>query len=259
MRSPLILLLLATASPALAQRLDYRPVSDEGLAAGPRLAYRTVEGDTAPAGFKLQWALLDRFEYAAQSGRDGYAWDVSALVGGNRHRLWLGGSGEGPAWGHPDYVELNAFYSYRFASAWDANAGFRYDAQSGPDRAYAALGAQYDDGEALWVGAWAYLSTKGELSARLAGYYNQKLAGSLFLQPSAELDYYGKDVPELGLGRGFGYAEAGLRLRYEVKEAFAPYVGVSWSRDLGRTARLTRAEGEDPETKSLVMGVRSSF
>ena len=111
----------------------------------------------------------------------------------------------------------------------------------------------------LWFGGSAYLSTKGELSARLAGYYNQKLAGPLIVQPSAELDYYGEDMPELGLGRGFGYAEAGLRLRYEIKEAFAPYVGLSWSRDLGRTARLTRAEGEDPETKSVVMGVRSSF
>ncbi|HYJ81751.1 MAG TPA: copper resistance protein B, partial [Allosphingosinicella sp.] len=110
-----------------------------------------------------------------------------------------------------------------------------------------------------WLGGWAYLSNKGELSARLAGYYNQPLVGALVAQPSAELDYYGEDMPELGLGRGFGYAEAGLRLRYEIKEAFAPYVGLSWSRDLGRTARLTREEGEDPETRSVVMGVRSSF
>ncbi|HEY0129837.1 MAG TPA: copper resistance protein B, partial [Allosphingosinicella sp.] len=106
---------------------------------------------------------------------------------------------------------------------------------------------------------FGYLSDKGETSIRLAGYYNQPLTGALILQPSAELDYYGEDVPELGLGRGFGYAEAGLRLRYEVKEAFAPYVGLSWSRDLGRTARLTRDEGEDPETRSVVMGVRSAF
>jgi copper resistance protein B len=259
MRSLLAFLLVAGAQPAAGQRLDYRPVSDDGLASGPRLAYRPVEGDDKPAGFKLQWGLLDRFEYAAQSGRDGYAWDFSALIGGDRHRLWLGTSGEGEALARPDYVELNAFYSYHMVGAWDANAGFRYDAQSGPDRGYAVLGAQYDDGEALWLGGWAYLSDKGELSARLAGYYNRKLAGPLILQPSAEVDYYGKDVPELGLGRGLGYAEAGLRLRYQIKEAFAPYVGLSWSRDLGRTARMTRDEGEDPETKSVVIGVRSSF
>lgn len=259
MRRLLFLLLLGTAQPGGAQRLDYRPVEDEGLAAAPRLAYQAVEGDTAPAGPKLQWGLLDRFEYAVQSGQDGYAWDFSLLYGGDRHRLWLGTSGEGPAWTSPDYVELNAAYSYHLGGAWDVNAGLRHDLQTGPDRSYVQLGGQYDDGEALWFGGWAYLSSKGELSARLAGYYNQKLAAGLVLQPSAELDYYGEDMPELGLGRGFGYAEAGLRLRYEIKEALAPYLGLSWSRDLGRTARLTRAEGEDPETKSLVMGVRSSF
>ena len=259
MRSLLFLLLLGAAQPAAGQRLAYEPVSDETLAAGPRLAYRAVEGDSGPAGFKLQWVLLDRFEYAGQSGRDGYAWDVSALLGGDRHRLWLGTSGEGPAWAAPDYVELNALYSHHVGGGWDLNAGLRYDLQSGPDRAYAALGAQYDDGQALWFGGWAYLSRQGELSARLAGYYNYGLTRALFLQASAELEHYGEDVPELGLGRGFGYAEAGLRLRYEIKEAFAPYVGLSWSRDLGRTDRLTRADGEDPETKSLVMGVRSSF
>lgn len=258
LRSALLLPALG-ASPAAAQRLDYRSVEDDSVASPPRLAYRAVEGDSQPAGFKLQWGLLDRFEYAVQSGRDGYAWDFSALLGGDRHRLWLGSNGEGPAWTAPDYAEFNAFYSYRIRGPWDANAGFRHDLQSGPDRTYAVLGGQYDDSEALWFGGWAYLSTKGELSARLAGYYNQTITGPLVLQPSAELDYYGEDMPELGLGRGFGYAEAGLRLRFEIKEAFAPYVGLSWSRDLGRTARMTRAEGEDPETKSLVMGVRSSF
>jgi uncharacterized protein involved in copper resistance len=41
--------------------------------------------------------------------------------------------------------------------------------------------------------------------------------------------------------------------------ARAPHVGASWSRDLGRTARLTRAAGDDREAKSLIAGVRSEF
>jgi copper resistance protein B len=268
---PALLFLVSVAAPAAAQTLEYQPVSDDKLAEPARLAYQAVDAPDAPAdptappaGRKwLQWGLIDRFEYAAQAGQDGYAWDFSALIGGDRHRLWLGTSGDGPAWDGPGYVELNALYSYHLGGAWDVNAGARYDLQPRPRRGYAVLGAQYDaeykGGETLWFGAFGYLSHKGELSARLAGYYNQPLAGDLVLQPSAELDYYGEDVPELGLGRGLGYAEAGLRLRYEIKEAFAPYVGLSWSRDLGRTARLTREEGEDPETKSLVMGVRSAF
>lgn len=259
--------LLLAASPALAQRLDYRSVTDEALAAPAQLPYQSVDTpdstvDAEDPGRRpewLRWALLDRFEYSAQRGGDGYAWDFSALIGGGRNRLWLGASGDGPAVGRPEYVELNAFYSRNLGGGpVDLNAGLRHDLRPRPSRTYAVLGAQYDE-ETVWLGAWGYASTKGELSARLAGYYNQPLAGPLILQPSAEVDYYGEDVPELGLGRGFDYAEAGLRLRYKIKEAFAPYVGLSWSRDLGRTGRLTREEGEDPETKSLVMGVRSSF
>lgn len=264
---PTLLLLLAASAPAAGQRLDYHPVSDDRLAEPRRLDYLAVDAPGVPVdptapparrGKWLQWGLLDRLEYAAQDGRDNYAWDFSALIGGDRHRLWLGVNGDGPALGRPGYAEMSALYSRNVGGPWDLNAGLRYDGQSGPDRFYGALGAQYDD-EALWLGAWGYASTQGELSARLAGYYNQPIAGPLILQPSAELDYYGEDMPELGLGRGFGYAEAGLRLRYEIRESFAPYVGLSWSRDLGRTARLTRDEGDDPETRSLVMGVRSAF
>jgi copper resistance protein B len=274
MRSLFILLLLACAQPASAQRLDYAPVSDDRLAEPAHIAYQAVDTPDAPADPTappprrrkwLQWGLLDRFEYAAQRGQDGYAWDFSALLGGDRHRLWLGTSGEGPAGGNPDYVELNALYAYHVGGAWDLNAGLRFDARPRPNRGYAVLGVQHDaeygdDGEALWFGTFAYLSHEGEASARLAAYYDRPLAGALVLQPSAELDYYGQDVPELGLGRGLGYAEAGLRLRYDFKEGLlAPYVGLSWSRDLGRTARLTRQDGEEPETRSVVMGVRSAF
>lgn len=263
----LCLLLAVASAPAAAQRLPYVPVDDEAPAAAPKLAYRQMEGDEAPSpggaekarrGKLLQWALLDRAEYSAQSGGDSYAWDFSALLGGERNRLWLGSVGEGGTWHSPDYLEFAALYSRHVGGSWDLNAGLRYDLRPRPDRAYAALGAQYDDGKA-WLGAFAFLSDEGELSARLAAYYNLSLIGALVLQPSFELDASGEDVPALGIGRGFTYGEAGLRLRYEIKEAFAPYVGLSWSRDLGRTARLTRAEGEDPETKSLVLGIRSSF
>ena len=270
---PLLVLAAATAAPAAAQRLAYTPVSGEELAApSPRLAYRPVEADDQPAAGRaaapppaetrrrlLQWALLDRFEYAVQQGRDGYAWDFSALLGGSRNRLWLGTSGDGPAWGGPGYLETNAFYSRHVGGGWDLNAGLRWDALPHPDRFYGTLGAQYDD-DALWLGAFAYLSHEGELSARLAAYYNWNVAGALFLQPSVELDAWAEDVPERGHGRGLGYAEAGRRLRDELLDGkLAPYAGISWSRDLGRTGRFTREAGDDPETKSLVLGLRSAF
>jgi copper resistance protein B len=243
--------LVVLGTPAAAQTLPYDLPEEPAAAAA---------AEAPPSGKApwLQYALLDRFEWGLARGEDGYAWDFSALVGGDRNRVYLATSGEGGASGRLDYAELEALYSRALGGDWDVNFGLRYDLRPRPNRFYAALGAQYD-GDSLWLGGWTYLSNKSELSARLAGYYNLNPKGPLVLQPSFELDASASDVPALGLGRGFTYAELGLRLRYEIRPWLAPYVGAGWSRDLGRTARLTRAAGDDPEAKSLVAGLRSEF
>jgi copper resistance protein B len=253
--------LALAAAPAWADRLPY--VFEEEP---PALPYRIPEGEAAaaaaPAGPRLHYGLFDRLEYAAQSGRDGYAWDFSALWGGDRDRLWLASVGEGAAWGDPDYLELQALYGRAVGGGWDLNAGLRYDAVPAPRRVYLTAGGQLERetrrGD-YWLGAFAYFSHRGEVSARLTGIYNHALTKRLIVQPAFELNATAEDVPALGLGRGLSYAEAGLRLRYEIAEAFAPYFGLSWERALGRTARMARDAGEDPEAKSLVLGVRSSF
>jgi copper resistance protein B len=238
------LLAVPAAAPA-AERLAYAPV---------------VEADTEVAGSesggaRLRYALLDRLEWAPQSGRDGYSWDFSALIGGDTDGIWLSSVGEGSLWGRPDYLEFQALYSRSLDHDFYLNAGLRWDAKPKPQRLYLAAGGQYDS-DALWIGAFGYLSNKGEFSARLGGIYNGKLTDSLYLQPSFELNASAEDVPELGLGRGLSYAEAGLRLRFEAGRGFAPYVGLSWERALGRTARFARDAGEDPLAKSVVIGLR---
>jgi len=62
-----------------------------------------------------------------------------------------------------------------------------------------------------------------------------------------------------GIGSGFSDLELGLRLRYEIKREFAPYVGVSWERKLGRTADFAHADGEGTGGFAFVAGVRAWF
>jgi copper resistance protein B len=259
-RFPIAAGLIAAAAPAGAQQLPYADVDGPPPAAAEPERKPESPADEEPSSNPpwLQYALLDRLEWGVARGEDGYAWDFSALVGGEKNRLYLASTGEGGSSLRLDYAEFNALYSRAVGSDWDLNLGVRYDLLPKPNRAYGALGAQFD-GDSLWLGAWSYLSHKGEFSARIAAFYNLKLIGPLVLQPSFELDASASDVPALGLGRGFTYGELGLRLRYEIRPQFAPYVGLSWSRDLGRTARYTRAAGDDPEAKNVVVGVRSEF
>jgi copper resistance protein B len=74
-----------------------------------------------------------------------------------------------------------------------------------------------------------------------------------------EANFSAQDVPETGTGSGLTDLEAGLRLRYEGRREFAPYIGVSWERRFGDTARFTRARGDSTGGFSFVAGVRTWF
>ena len=96
-------------------------------------------------------------------------------------------------------------------------------------------------------------------SARLEGYYDQRITQRLILQPRAELNFAAQSTRELGIGSGLSDAEIGLRLRYDIRREFAPYVGVQYERAFGATRRLARQEGEDAGGWSLLTGVRVWF
>ena len=65
-----------------------------------------------------------------------------------------------------------------------------------------------------------------------------------------------QEIEALGIGSGLSSAEVGLRLRYEIRREFAPYVGVSWRQVVGDTANLARAAGKRSAGTSFVAGLR---
>ena len=50
-----------------------------------------------------------------------------------------------------------------------------------------------------------------------------------------------------------------LRLRYEAKREFAPYIGVRYRFLTGETANIAEAAGEDSEALFLLAGIRIAF
>jgi hypothetical protein len=86
-----------------------------------------------------------------------------------------------------------------------------------------------------------------------------RLTNRLVLQPLVEVNLFGKSDPERSLGAGLSTTDAGLRLRYEVRREFAPYVGVSWNHKWGETADLAEAAGEDTGGARFVAGLRLWF
>lgn len=196
-------------------------------------------------------------EYRAQQGRDGYHWDAEGWFGGDINRLTIKSEGEGDR--RLETAEVQALYSRAVGPYFNLQAGVRQDFGPGPSRTYATFG--FEGLAPYWfeVEGAAFLSDKGDLFARLEGYYDQRLTQRLVLQPRAELNFSAQNVPASGIGAGLSNAELALRLRYEITRQFAPYIGVNYEAKTGRTARYARAAGDDPTTTSLVAGIRLWF
>lgn len=203
--------------------------------------------------------LIDRLEVGVRNGRDGYSWDAQGWFGTDLDRLWVKTEGEGEFGGGVERAEVQALWSHALDPWFNLQGGVRYDFRPDPERAYLVLGIQGLAPYWFEIDAAAFLSTKGDLSARVEAEYDQRITQRLILQPRVELDFSLQDVPELGIGSGLSTVEAGLRLRYEIVPEFAPYVGVQYERAFSGTADFARAAGRDVGGWSLLVGVRAWF
>ncbi|MGP6429019.1 copper resistance protein B [Pseudomonas paraglycinae] len=202
--------------------------------------------------------LADKLEWQDADDASTLAWDLSGWIGGDIDRLWLRSEGERSN-GKTEDAEIQALWGHAISPWWDVVSGMRQDFKPGAPQTWAAFGLQ---GMALYnfeAEATAFLGENGQSAVRLEGDYDILLTNRLILQPTAELNVYGKNDPQRGIGSGLANTEAGLRLRYEIRREFAPYIGVTWNRTYGRTADYAREEGEDRSEARLVLGVRLWF
>ena len=209
--------------------------------------------------FNGSMILFDLAEYQARKGGDGYRWEAEAWFGGDIDRFMVKTEGEG-TFGEPiDDAEVQLLYSRAVAPYWNAHVGVRHDFRPDPSRTYAVVGIEGVAPYWFHLSGQLFLSDKGDFRARAEGSYDQRITQSLILSPRAEFNLSAQDMPAIGVGSGLTDVELGLRLRYEVRKEFAPYVGVEWSRKVGDTARYASAAGEDASVVNFVAGIRFWF
>lgn len=208
--------------------------------------------------------LVDQLEYRNNEGQDTLNWDAQGWVGTDYNKLWLRTEGEdGRSGGGGGEWEVQALYSRMVAPFWDFQTGLRYDRLYGGgqdrDRGFAVIG--FEGLAPYWfeVTPALFVSQDGDVSARVSASYDLLFTQRLILQPRFEINAAAQRVEEFEAGRGINDVELGLRLRYEIKREFAPYVGVSWTRKLGDTADMARSEGGETSDFAVVAGLRFWF
>ena len=203
--------------------------------------------------------LIDQLEYAHDNhGNNAVFLDGEFWYGEDFNKLWVKFEGE-QARGKLEDLRTEALWGHAVSAYWNTQLGVREDFGEGPNRTWAAFGVQglapywFDTEATLYVGQ------NGRTAARFQFEYEELITQRVVLQPKFEVNMYGKDDPQRGIGSGLSDAELGLRLRYEFKREFAPYVGVVWRQRFGRTADLFRAQGEPAGDLQFVAGIHFWF
>jgi len=202
--------------------------------------------------------LLDEFEWRNTDAGNAAMWYVQGWYGGDYNKLWIKTEGERVR-GSTEDARVDVLWDRIVSRWWSVQGGVRQDFGEGPSRTWAALGVQglapyWFDTEATF-----YVGEQGRTAARLRTEYDLLLTQRLILQPEAEANLYGKSDPARRIGSGLSDVELAVRLRYEIRREFAPYVGLAWTHRFAGTADLVRAAGEHASDLQVVAGVRAWF
>lgn len=188
-------------------------------------------------------------------------WDSNGWHGGDYNRIWFKSEGEQSLQRAERNLDVQVLYGRFVKKFYDAQIGggvqtATYEGRN-VTRGELVLGLEgfvpfKSDFESL-----LFVSTDGDVRGRVTFERDLLLGQRLIMQPRIESNIAAQAVEEFGVGRGLNNLELKLRVRYEFRREFAPYVGVSFWRQFFGTADLTRARGSDPSSLRLLFGLRA--
>lgn len=201
------------------------------------------------------YALLNQNELRFGDSTS-YRWDGEGWYGGDLDRLWVKSEGSvDTASGMREEAEVQGLFSRAVSTYFNLQGGIRYDFDP-TSRGWAALGLEGLAPLGWEIGAFAFAGSGGHLGARLEGDYDLYLTQRLVLQPQFELNAYSRPDRAALIGTGLAAADFGLRLRYELRRQFAPYLAITYEAKYGASADMARAAGFSPSEVRFVAGIR---
>lgn len=206
----------------------------------------------------LAMLKIDQLEIRDTGDEQPRTWKADAWVGKDLNKLWLKTEGE-VVNGETEDAEVQLLYSHAVSPFWDFQIGARRDIKPEPARNWLALGFKGLAPYLFDVDTSLFIGDKGRAALRLDAEYEYMFTQRLVLIPGMEANLYSKDDAIRGIGKGLSDLTLGVRLAYEVRREFAPYIGYTWTGLYGDTADYAKAAGTDTSTGAWVAGIKAWF
>ena len=222
--------------------------------------------ETVPDDRLYVFTMFEQLEYRMgdEDTPDHPGWEAWGWIGGDFNKFWWKNEGEavfeGPDEGE---TETDLLYSRPVTPFWNFQIGVQYanewTTDDYEDRWSGVIAFQGAAPFEVELDASLYVSEEADATVELEAEYDLRITQRLVLQPRAEIGFAARDIPERNLGAGITGTDLDLRLRYEIKREFAPYLGIRYQFLVGETENIAEASGEATEQLFFLAGLRLAF
>lgn len=186
------------------------------------------------------------------------SWNAQVWIGKDLNKFWIKTEGEQEN-GKTEESEIQFLYSKAIAPYWDFQMGVRRDRLNEINKDWLVVGFEGLAPYFFEIDAALFIGESDQAVIRLEAEYELMLTQKLVLSPEVEVNVYVDDDVDRGTGSGLSNIETGLRLRYEIKREFAPYIGITWNNLYGATADIATTSGNETSSSAFVIGIRAWF
>lgn len=201
---------------------------------------------------------IDRLEVIDGDESNPVAWEVNGWLGRDLQKFWFKSEGEYED-NEVHSSEYQFLYGWAIAPYWDLQAGWRLDNKPEPERNWLAVGVQGIAPYFVETEATLFIGEEDMSAVRLEFEYELMLTQKWVIKPEFELNIYGNNDREKGIGSGLSEMELSVRLLYEIRREFAPYIGINYEKSLGNTADYADSAGEESSETELAIGIHAWF
>ena len=204
--------------------------------------------------------MFDQLEYRNADEGNPFVLSGQYWFGHDLKKLWIKTEFERNN-GETEEAEIQALFSKAVAPYWDFQMGIRSDLGIGDltNRNWAVVGFQGLAPYFFEIDTAFFIGENGRTALRFEAEYEILFTQKLILTPEIEVNFYGKNDDLTQVGSGLSDSELGLRLRYEIRREFAPYIGIVKTNKFGKTADYVRNQGRESSDTEFVVGIRAWF
>lgn len=212
--------------------------------------------------------MLDQLESKWTNDESSLSWDSSLYVGRDLNKIWLKVEGEDVD--NSNASEAQVWISHTVSPYWDFNLGLRYDEH---DTTWVKSGFQGLAAYFIESDISVFIDEKSRVSMRLDFEKELMLTQKWIVVPEIELELNAYNNKTTKAGSGLSKVETGVRLLYQFKREFIPYLGVHWERYFGNSADFQQLQGlsligseiennkksHDVDEAGVVLGIKAWF